>query len=193
MLSNPDAKMKSFSTSHLSPSSSSRCESTSSPRQGISVSPREWRCNPDRFPWAAAKRPEFGGIKIRDVAQLSSSTGHLPEVLPCQEVPFPGSSLPSKDCSCQILVSYEQRWCWLIKWPLSSHFELKAVSKFERQMLEMLLRWVIKCHSPHLLALGVKYWPVNSGLVVAQKVFIYLKQKYGGKWVKYDYAPKSPD
>lgn len=98
----------------------------------LSVSPREWRSNPDRFPWAAARRPEFGGMEIRDVARLSSNTGHLPEVLPCQEVPFPGSSLPSKDCSCQILVSYEQRWCWLINWPLSSHFELRVVSKFER-------------------------------------------------------------
>lgn len=28
---------------------------------------------------------------------------------------------------------------------------------------------------------GIKYWLINSGLVVAQKGFIYLKQKDEGK------------
>lgn len=56
----------------------------------------------------------------------------------------------------------------------------------------MRLRWVIKCHSPHLLALGVKYWPVNSGLVVAQKVLIYLKQKVWRKMSEIWLCTKKP-
>lgn len=52
----------------------------------------------------------FGGIKIKDIAQLGSDAGHLPEVILFQQASsFPGRTLPSKGGSCHSMVSYQQK------------------------------------------------------------------------------------